>query len=134
MEETQQAVTAPVAQAHDGAAPPESVPKKSSGYRRLQARHRSLIAEKEALQRDYYALLDQQASLQRDVDNLLAQHQKLMKASKSPSAPAAWFDGANLTLAQLAADPDPRAVQIFVAALAQLQSRLSPIVARTPLA
>jgi hypothetical protein len=82
---------------------------------------------------NYFALLDPQAALQRDVDNLLAQHDRLMKAAKATPQAAAWFESANLTLAQLAQDPDPRAVQIFVAALAQLQSRVSPIVMRTPM-
>ena len=75
-----------------------------------------------------------QAALQRDVDNLLAQHQRLMQSAKIPQPAAAnWFEGANHVLAQLAQSPNPRAVQVFVAALAQLQSRISPIVARTPM-
>ena len=69
----------------------------------------------------------------RDVDRLLEQHRRLMQDAKAPPAAVDWFEGATMTLAQLAANPDPRAVQVFVAALAQLQSRISPIVARTPL-
>jgi chromosome segregation ATPase len=103
-----------------------------SGYRRLQNRHKRLIEEKEELQRDYFVLLDQQAALQKDVERLLQEHRRLMENVRSPSA-VPWFEGANMTLAQLAMNPDPRAVQVFVAALAQLQSRVSPIVARTPL-
>ena len=106
--------------------------KKSSGYRRLQVRHRSLIEQNESLQRDYCALLDQQTELQADIDRLLEQHGRLMQNAKGTPA-ANWFQFANLMLAQLAANPDPRTVQIFVSALAQLQARLSPIVARTPL-
>jgi uncharacterized protein (DUF3084 family) len=109
-------------------------PRKSSGYRRLQTRHRALIGDHEALQRDYYALLDQQRELQADIDRLLEQHGRLVQTVKAPPQASNWYETANLTLAQLAVAPDPQAVRIFVSALVQLQSRISPIVARTPLA
>ena len=112
-------------------ATPEQKPR--SGYGRLRGRHRALIAEHEALSKDYFTLLDKQEALQRDVDNLLAQHERLMKAAKAPPPATNWFESANRTLAQLAANPDPRAVQVFVAALAALQTRVGPIVMRTPL-
>ena len=68
-----------------------------------------------------------QRELQADVDRLLTQHQRLMQSAKAPPPATNWFEGANLTLARLAANPDPRAVQIFVAALAQLQTCVGPI-------
>lgn len=114
---------------------PEAAPeqlRKSSGYRRLQVRHRALITDHESLKADHAALLDQQLELRADIDRLLEQHGRLMQNAKATPA-TNWFEGANLTLAQLAANPDPRAVQIFVAALAQLQTRIGPIVMRTPL-
>ena len=111
---------------------PEQPKKAGSGYRRLQNRHRALISDHEALKNDYEAMQIETEALQRDVESLLEQHRRLMENVRSPNA-VPWFEGANLTLAQLAANPDPRAVQIFVAALAQLQSRVGPIVARTPL-
>lgn len=104
-------------------------PRKSSGYRRLQVRHRTLIEQNESLQRDYYALLDQQRELQQDVDRLLAEHQRLMQRAKAPS-PKGWFEGANLSLAQLAAAPEPRALQVMTAALAGVQQRLAQIIMR----
>ena len=104
-----------------------------SGYARIRLRHHKLIEVHEALKNDYEALQIEQEALQRDVDRLLEQHRRLMQAAKAPPQAVNWFEGANMVLAQLAASPDPRAVQIFVAALAQLQSRVSPIVARTPL-
>ena len=108
--------------------------KAGSGYRRLQNRHRTLISDHEALKNDYEALQIEQESLQKDVERLLTEHRRLMQNAKAPPPAVNWFEGANLTLAQLAANPDPRAVQVFVAALVQLQSRISPIVARTPIA
>ena len=107
--------------------------KTGSGYRRLQNRHRALIADHEALLVENAALTYQQQQLQQDIDRLLEQHGRLMQNARAPSQAQSWFESANLVLAQLAANPDPRAVQIFVAALAQLQVRLNPIVARTPL-
>jgi hypothetical protein len=117
--------------------PPEVTPapeRKKSGYRRLQARHRTLITEHEALKSDYEQQQIEVEALQKDIEKLLEQHRRLMQTVKAPSRPTPWFEGANLTLTELAASPDPRAVQVFVQALAQLQSRISPIVARTPIA
>ena len=98
----------------------------------MQRRHHELIAERDALLAENAALTYQQQQLQQGIDRLLEQHGRLMQNAKATPA-SNWFEGANLTLAQLAANPDPRAVQIFVAALAQLQVRLNPIVARMPI-
>ena len=134
MSEQQQATLTPE-QLHETPQTPGQPDKpKSSGFQRMKARHHRLISEHEALKTDYEALQIEQEALQRDVDSLLEQHRRLMSAAKQATGPQVpWFEGANLSLAQLAANPDPRAVEIFVTALAQLQSRISPIVARTPL-
>jgi hypothetical protein len=41
-----------------------------------------------------------------------------------------WFESANQVLAELAAAPDTRALQVMTAALAGLQSRLAQIIMR----
>ena len=56
----------------------------------------------------------------------------LMQNAKAPNAPN-WFERAKLTLAQLG-QTQTLAVQIFVAALAQLQTGVGPIEMRTPIA
>lgn len=94
-----------------------------SGYGRLRIRHRTLIADHEAMKADYQALQIEQEALQKNVDRLLAEHKRLMQSVRTPSAN--WFEGANQTLAQLAANPEPRAVQIFVAALAHCKVALA---------
>ena len=104
-------------------------PRKSSGYRRLQVRHRALIAEHDALLSENAALTYQQEQLQQDIDRLLEQHGRLMQNAKATPA-SNWFEGANLTLAQLAAAPEPRALQVMTAALAGLQQRLAQIIMR----
>ena len=96
--------------------------KPRSGYARQKSRMQKLYAEHNALKAEH-------DDLQASVDRLLAEHQRLMKSVKSPS----WFEGANATLAQLEASPEPRALQVTAAALAQLQSRLSAIAMRVTL-
>jgi hypothetical protein len=94
--------------------------RKSSGYRRLQGRHKELIAIHENLQAEHDALRE-------DVERLLEQHKRLLGAVKSGPS---WPDLANNTLSTLEAAPDPRGLQAVAASLAQLQSRLAQIVAR----
>src|SRR6476659_420578 len=83
--------------------------KGSSGYRRLQQRHKALIAEHEALKREHGQLVAEQQGLQTDVDNLLQQHSRLMQAARTPQP---WFEGANQVLAQLSEAPDQRSLQV----------------------
>ena len=101
--------------------------KKSSGYRRLQGRNRNLIAEHEALKAEHQGVLAEQETLQADIDKLLQQHQRLMQSARTPQP---WFEGANQVLAQLAAAPDQRSLQVMTAALAGLQQRLAQIIMR----
>jgi hypothetical protein len=106
---------------------PAPEPKKSSGYRRLQVRNRDLIAAHEALQAEHRELLEAQTALQGDIDKLLEQHKRLMQTVRAPQA---WFESANLILAQLGEAPEPRALQVMTAALAGLQQRLAQIIMR----
>jgi hypothetical protein len=103
---------------------PESKPK-SHGYGRLRARHHRLIAEHESLKADYEAQ-------QIEIGRLLAEHKRLMAAVRSPQqvAQVPWFEGANQVIAQLAANPEPRALQVMTAALAGIQQRLAQIIMR----
>ena len=104
-------------------AEPTPQPKGSSGYRRLQGRHRNLIAEFEALKSDYEGLQIEQEALQRDVGRLLEQHKRLMANARAPQPQPNWFEGANLVLSQLAANPDPQACKVMEAALVGLLQR-----------
>ena len=101
--------------------------RKSSGYRRLQGRHREIIELYENLMKDHAALTAKHEELQLDVQRLLEQHTRLMQAVRSGPN---WAEMANDTLTQLAAHPNPAALQGTAAALAQLQNHLAAIVAR----
>ena len=72
-------------------------PRKSSGYRRLQVRHKALIAEQEALQNELFRRVDENAELRQmyqqlqvDVEAVLAENAKLIEALQhsSPGAGA----------------------------------------------
>jgi uncharacterized protein (DUF3084 family) len=109
---------------------PAPGPKKSSGYRRLQVRHRELIGAHEALKAEHQGLLADQQSLQADVDKLLQQHRRLMETARAPQPQQPWFESANQVLAELAAAPDQRSLQVMTAAIAGLQQRLAQIIMR----
>jgi hypothetical protein len=89
-----------VEQQPEAAPAPEQPPKKSSGYRRLQVRHRNLITEHEALREGYRETLNYQetilaelkrpheeveqwqsryAELQSDVEGVLAENRELIR-------------------------------------------------------
>ena len=128
-------------QAHDEVvveAPPEA-PRKSSGYRRLQVRHRALIAANEGLKAELMERDEREAELQQSIDRLLEQHRRIMAEVRPPvrygeSLPTpSWHEGANVILGQLENSPDRLALQTMAAAIAQLQSRLASIVMRQPL-
>ena len=57
--------------------------RKSSGYRRLQGRHREIIELYENLMKDHAALTAKHEELQLDVQRLLEQHTRLMQAVRS---------------------------------------------------
>ena len=114
-------------QVHDevvSEAPPEPVPRKSSGYRRLQVRHRTLIEQHEALKAELAERDQIESELQASIERLLEQHKRLMQTVRTPQPQQPWFEGANQVLAQLAVDPDQRALQVMTSALAGLQQRL----------
>jgi hypothetical protein len=117
-------------------APPEA-PRKSSGYRRLQVRHRALIVENEGLKAELSERDEREAELQQSIGRLLEQHRRIMAEVRSPvrygEPPPSWHEGANAILAQLETNPDRLALQTMVGSLAQLQSRLTAIVMRQPL-
>jgi hypothetical protein len=77
--------------------------------------------------KDHAALTAKHEELQLDVQRLLEQHTRLMQAVRSGPN---WAEMANDTLTQLAANPNPAALQGTAAALAQLQNHLAAIVAR----
>jgi hypothetical protein len=79
--------------------------RKSSGYRRLQTRHRDLIAIHERLQNEHDALKD-------DVERLLAQHTRLMDAVKS-GPNLNWHELANCTLPNLRPTPTCAAYKLL---------------------
>ena len=106
--------------------------KKSSGYRRLQVRHRDLIASHEALKAEHQGLLAEQETLQADIDKLLQQHQRLMQSARTPQPQPNWFEGASLVISQLAANPDPQACKVMEAALVGLLQRTIGLGARLP--
>jgi hypothetical protein len=71
-------------QVHDemvAEAPPEA-PRKSSGYRRLQVRHRNLLAEHEVLRADLSERDQIESELQASIDRLLEQHKRIMQTVK----------------------------------------------------
>ena len=119
-------------QVHDevvAESPPEA-PRKSSGYRRLQVRHRTLIEQHEALKADLAERDQIESELQASVDRLLEQHKRLMQTVRTPQPQQPWFESANQILASLAEAPEPRALQVMTAALAGLQQRLAQIIMR----
>ena len=86
---------------------PEAAPHKSSGYRRLQTRHKDLITAHEALIGDYESLRrelkDQKAeyedlrsmyvALQEDVVRVLGENEKLIDAiNNRPAGPVRYGD------------------------------------------
>ena len=106
---------------------PDRPDRPSSGYSRLRNRHRELIAAHEALRNDHEVLRAAYAQLEGDVQRLLEQHTRVMQAvARGPN----WPEMATEALAQLAAHPNPAALQGTAAALAQLQNHLAAIVAR----
>ena len=109
---------------------PVPEPKKSSGYRRLQVRHRDLIASHEALKAELLERDEREADLQASIERLLEQHKRLMKTVRTPQPQQPWFESANQILASLAEAPEPRALQVMTAALAGLQQRLAQIIMR----
>jgi hypothetical protein len=108
-------------------------PKGSSGYRRLQGRHKALIAQHEALKREHGELLAEQETLQSDIDKLLQQHQRLMQTVREPQPQPNWFEGASLIIGQLAANPDPQACKLMEATLVALLQRTIALGSRVPL-
>jgi hypothetical protein len=108
--------------------PPVSEPRKNSGYRRLQVRHRALIVERDALKPELVERDEREAELQTSIDRLLEQHKRLMQTVRAPQP---WFENAHQVLGQLENNPDRLGLQTMTAALAQLQSRLSALVMRT---
>ena len=126
-------------QVHDemvAEAPPEA-PRKSSGYRRLQVRHRNLLAEHEVLKAELAERDQIESELQASIDRLLEQHKRIMQTVKGAvrygEPPPSWHEGANAILGQLENHPDRLALQTMTAAIAQLQGRLASIVLRTAL-
>ena len=111
--------------------------KKSSGYRRLQVRHHTLITEHQALKAELAERDEREAELQQSIARLLEQHKRIMAEVRSPvrygEPLPSWHEGANATLGQLENSPDRLALQTMAAAIAQLQSRLASIVMRQPL-
>jgi chromosome segregation ATPase len=105
-------------------------PKKSSGYRRLQVRHHSLLVEHEVLKAELAERDEHEAELQASIERLLEQHQRLMQTVRAPQPQQPWFEGANQVLAQLAQAPDQRSLQMMTATLAGLQQRLAQIIMR----
>jgi hypothetical protein len=100
-----------------------------SGYARLRVRFHAVIESNKALQAELVERDEREAELQQSIDRLLEQHKRLMQTVRAPqSAQPNWFEGANQTLAQLAAAPDPRALQVMTAALAGIQQRLAQII------
>ena len=106
---------------------PASRDKPKSGYARLRNRHRDVIAMYEALRNDHETLRAAYEQLEGDVQRLLDQHARVMQAVRSGPS---WAEMANDALTQLAAHPNPGALQGTAAALAQLQNHLAAIVAR----
>src|SRR6478672_9646087 len=90
---------------------PASRDKPKSGYARLRNRHRDVIAMYEALRNDHETLRAAYEQLEGDVQRLLEQHTRLMQAARNPN----WPEMANEALAQLAAHPNPAAVQMTAA-------------------
>jgi hypothetical protein len=116
---------------------PAPGPKKSSGYRRLQVRHHTLITEHEVLKAELAERDQIESELQASIDRLLEQHKRIMQTVKGPvrygEPPPSWHEGANAILGQLENNPERLALQTMTAWLAQLQSRLSAIIMRTTL-
>jgi len=106
---------------------PNQPDRPSSGYSRLRNRHRELIAAHEALRNDHEVLRAAYAQLEGDVQRLLEQHTRVMQAVRSGPS---WPEMAAEALEQLAARPNPSALQGTAAALAQLQNHFAAIVAR----
>jgi hypothetical protein len=90
-----------------------------------------LIAQHQMLQQRQIELIDQQRSLQADIDRLLKEHQRLMQAAKSIPQ-SNWFEGAGAVLSQIAASPDPAAINIMQTSLIGLLQRLTQIRGATP--
>jgi hypothetical protein len=88
-----------------------------SGYARLRLRHKALI-------QDY-------STLRHDTEALLQAHAKLM-SSRADHAPP-WHQSASRILDLLELEPDLRSMQVFAAALAQLETRLTKVVAASGL-
>jgi hypothetical protein len=64
-------------QVHD-----EMVAEAPSGYRRLQVRHRNLLAEHEVLKADLAERDQIESELQASIDRLLEQHKRIMQTVK----------------------------------------------------
>jgi hypothetical protein len=101
-----------------------------SGYARLRVRHRALIEKHEALKAELAERGEREAELQQSIDRLLEQHRRLMSEVRAPGGN--WFEGANLTLSQLAANPEPQACKIMEAALVGLLQRAIALGAGRP--
>jgi vacuolar-type H+-ATPase subunit D/Vma8 len=107
----------------------DAEPKKSSGYRRLRFRHRALIEQHEALQAEHQELQAEHAAMEAEIER--AAREAFSRLAQAPQKP--WFETADQILAQVEINPDRRAIQTFVAALASLQQRASDaIVMRMP--
>jgi predicted nucleic acid-binding Zn-ribbon protein len=113
---------------------PAPAPKKTSGYRRLQRRHGELVHAHEALKAELAERDEREAELQASIDRLLEQHKRIMQTVRAPqpSAQANWFEGASLTLAQMAQNPDAQAVKILEQALVGLLQKTIALGARIP--
>jgi hypothetical protein len=103
-----------------------------SGYARLRVRHHAVIEANKALQAELAERDEREAELQQSIDRLLEQHRRLMSEVRTPQPASNWFEGANQTLAQLAANPEPAACKIMEAALVGLLQRAIALGAGRP--